>query len=265
MQRKSLVSSLAVVLALVCVLLGNVRGQAHTAIPATSVDCQSSGPCLSFGYWKGNVNGGQVLATVSDPGFFGSSDGYFERYMRLGSGSPRLFLGMSKNQTSGHGDFCTTTTSLQYILYTWDSSGVLKDHKCWAVPSADKNHDSTFTATAHDSACSNAFGIAIQEQGFNNITYCTTNGVNTYDRQEAHEVIDDSAVQGHQVWGSEWTGWCYINNVYTCTYQTTAFSITHSDPPEMYWAVLPSPGGTGGDLNSCDYYPDSTGTCTLGS
>lgn len=263
MKRKTLATSLAVMATLV-LLLGTMNAHAKTP---DSFNCLSG--CSSWTYWNGTVYGGAVTFTVSDPGFF-TSPASWDRYMRLGSGNPKIIVGIFKSTGGGYGTYCSGAgnNQLHYGVYGYDSTGFNDYNLCLNVPSSDVNKPVTIYVHTDDADCGEHDGTNDEVQvqwsfaDFSNFT-CVDNEATTYNRIQLQEDVVDS-VSGHQVWGSQWTNSSWANSAGAFVYQGRSVDfLSARNPPQMLWHTNPAPGNNGGNLYTCVY--DTGTTCTPGS
>jgi hypothetical protein len=274
MQRKFLGSSLAVALALVCVLLGNVSASAHTAMPATTYNCNNAN-CVADQIWNGNSYGAGVQFTVDKPGFVSTdTNAYYNKYMLLKGpvSGERLAIGVARTKGNGfpsNADWCGGSTSgviWNYFVYTYQSGGINVDHRCHPVPAGDENHLTYITAITAQCEPDGLYDdLRVTFHGYaSNITDCIeaelTDGYYTS--------IDNSmqwygTVQDHMVWGGHWYNSDWVDGNLNLRGQTRLpDSLYQHQPPNQYWNTLPSNSLPGGDLWSCVYA--SGVTCTQG-
>ena len=260
---KRFMSFAVVVVALVCVLLGMVMNASNHA--HASFDCHTG--CSSWGYWNGTSYGGITKFTVSNPGFYDSIASW-DRYMRLGSGNPKIIIGIFSSKGGGYGTYCSGAGSgLKYGVYAYDSTGFNFLNYCLSVPQSDTNYDANFTVNGFGGPDCLAGDIEVYWQfhdfSDNHCISDTEEGTNNWNRIQLQEDIVDH-VSGHQVWGSQWIQNQWVSNNGSYVMQTRGEDfLTARNPPQMYWKNEPSTSYPGGQQYSCDY---ATGTtCTYGS
>lgn len=256
-MKKSILSS---ILLFVCFL----PFISFPSIVHASTDCHTT-QCSSWGYWNGTSYGGITQFTVSGPGFY-TSPASWDRFMRLGSGNPKVIVGIFSSVGGGFGNYCSGSgRGLKYGVYGYDSSGFNEDNYCKSVPSSDVNFNVIITVTSLDGYCSS--GSSHVKWAFHDFVddYCLAipDG-NNWNRIQLQEDIHDS-ISGHQVWGSQWVTNQYISNNGGFVEQTRGEDfLSARNPPQMYWNHEPSMSYPGGQQYSCDYEaPDYL--CTLGS
>lgn len=254
---------LPAVLALLLLLLGNAPvASAHPA----SVNCSTT--CKSYTYWNGTNYGGNVSTIASNPGFYNNC-AFWARFMRVGSGSPRIEIGEEKLNLLGlgctpqylEGVVCNNEVSGNYyFIYSWNSSGQVVDNYCYPWNSGDENNTLGLTLQ-NQAGCGSGPMAIINPWVHATITHCTNVG-KSFNRIENDEQINDQ-VTGHQVWGVDWTSSAYYDSNANLHFQARAADGTGANnPPQEYWHTVPASGNNGGDLYTCDY--DSGTTCTIG-
>ncbi len=216
----------------VCIVLSLFGVRSVDAQPATT-NCSAT--CQSYSYWDGQTYGGAVSFVVSQPGFYNST-AYFARYLRLGSGSPRLFIGEVVNKGTG-------------------------GHQCFTLNSGDTNQRVDIQAYYDNNTCGTGGQYVTINSVTNHFAKCVGSTSN-YNRMELHEEIQDN-VSGHQVWGVYWVNSKYFASNGTYSYQSRGVDTNYANnPPQMYWYIVPNSNNLGGEMHSCDY--DGSYTCTIG-
>ncbi len=272
MKCKPLISSLAVVMALVCVLLGNVSASAHTAMPAASYNCNNQN-CFADQIWNGTTNGGGVQFTVDKPGFV-DSVAYYNKYIYLKgqAGSESLAIGEARTKSNtfpASTNYCGGSNSSilwNYFIYAKDSHGLNATARCFPIPAGDENHLTYISAIS---------GTDCEGDGLYDDLWVTIRGFvsNFTDCAEAeltfaYSSIDDKmqwygTVQDHMVWGGHWYNSDWVDSNYSLRGQTRLpDTLDQHQPPQQYWNTIPSNNLPGGDLWSCVYA--SGVTCTQG-
>src|SRR6266704_1241941 len=251
-------------------LLGNLGAQEAFASSARPASFNCSTQCSSWTYWNGTTYGGAVTMTVSDPSFH-SSPATWDRFLMVASpANPKILAGLFKSVGGGFGNYCAGAgTGLHYGVYGYDASGFNDFNLCLPVPASDVNYTATFLISINEAVCHDSDGlldeyhVQFSFHDFSN-SACVDNEATSYSRMRLNEDITDSAVTGHQVWGSQWTGSSYATQAGSFVAQSRAVDfLTARNPPQMYWHTNPVPGNNGGDLYSCVY--DTGTTCTPGS
>ncbi len=222
---------------------------------AHATNCSSS--CIAYSYWDGPTYGGATITTVSDPTLT-NTNAYWARYLRMGNGTPRLFVGMVVNKGNGDGSILCNNGihSLQYFVYVWGSSS--SAHKCWTAQSSEYNQLVGLTAKP-DSRCTPELDVSLEIPATNSLyEVCSTNGgsnPNLYNRMEFDEILaDNPPTNQHEVWGVDWidNGYESING--TITYQNRVVDgYSNPQPPQEFWVTDPMNGNFGGDMQSCVY------------
>ncbi len=239
----------------VCIVLSLFGVRSVDAQPATT-NCSAT--CQSYSYWDGQTYGGAVSFVVSQPGFYNST-AYFARYLRLGSGSPRLFIGEVVNKGTG-GPYCAGW-SQAFFMYSWNTSGGLDFHQCFTLNSGDTNQRVDIQAYYDNNTCGTGGQYVTINSVTNHFAKCVGSTSN-YNRMELHEEIQDN-VSGHQVWGVYWVNSKYFASNGTYSYQSRGVDTNYANnPPQMYWYIVPNSNNLGGEMHSCDY--DGSYTCTIG-
>jgi hypothetical protein len=278
MQCKPLVSSLAVVMALMCVLLFNPSAQARTALPAT-ISCTGTN-CNSYAEWGNGtqfpIKGAQTNLTVSNPTLQSTGDWYRFIEIRNVTNSAYITAGIEKVGSSNRYSYCSGATTLNLFISYQDPTGHVYPTFCRVVPSGDINAQATFRISRN---ADNSYDVIMNFK--NNDGPCTGVGCSLYNIQALNyhyitmeEILrNDSFSNTHLVWGSAW-GWNqYQDSNLNWSFQPQAncsgigsggcaqqLGIT----PTFYWHILPQNSSTGGEIYSCEYDPLANG-CTYGS
>lgn len=191
--------------------------------------------------------------------------------MRLGSGNPKIIVGIFKSVGGGFGNYCSGAGSgLKYGVYGYDSSGFNDYNLCLSVPDSDVNLPMTMLVVRNNTTCNEGDGqldeylVQWSFNDFSNFTCVDNENPNGYNRMQLQEDITDSNVTGHQVWGSHWTGSSWVNVSDTFVNQSRGVDfLTARNPPQMFWYIEPAPGNNGGQMTTCVY--DTGVGCNFGS
>lgn len=278
MKCKPLASSLAVVMALVCVLLFNPSAQARTSLPAT-VTCSGTN-CVSIAEWGSGtlfpVKGAQTNLTISDPTLQSTGDWYRHIEIRDANTGAYITAGIEKVGSSNRYSYCSGATTLNLFISYEDPTGKVYPTFCRVVPSGDINSQATFRISRN---ADNSYDVIMNFK--NGDGPCTGAGCSLYNIQALNyhyitleEVLrNDSFSNTHLVWGSAW-GWNqYQDGNLNWFFQPQANCSGSGSggcarqlgvTPTFYWHILPQNSTHGGEIYSCSYDP-LTSSCNYGS
>ena|SRR6184192_129457 len=273
---KRFASSMAALVALVCVLLGNVPTSAHTAMPAATYNCNNQN-CFANQIWNntGSMYGGGAQFTVVKPGFVSTDvNAYYNKYIHLkGIVAPEdVAIGVARTKGNGfpsNANYCGGSNSgiiWNYFIYITDSSGMRPTSRCFPVPAGDENHLTYITAVAAQCEPDGLYDdLQVNIRGFSsNISECAE-----AEMTDGYNFISDKmqwygTVQDHMVWGGHWYNSDWVDGNLNLHGQTRLpDTLNQNQPPQQYWNIAPSINLPGGDLWSCVYA--SGVTCNQGS
>jgi hypothetical protein len=279
MQRRSLVSSLPVIVALLGVLLTNFPASAHSFIPATT-DCRTNGGCISYVIWGNQTQfpivGAQTNMTISNPAI-STNNGDWTRSLSIYSFTSPAEIETGIEKVGGGNNYvnCPGANMLWFFIYITKPDGSHPSTFCRLVPSGDINAQATFKIQRNSD---NSYEIIANYK--NHDSPCEGGGCSAYQIQapiyhyiKLQEVMQDLWSNAHKVWGSAW-GWneyqdpktlnFYFQPQANCNGQGSGGCPRQLGPqPSMYWNILPQGSSHGGELYSCDY--DPAAACTYGS
>ncbi len=160
--------------------------------------------------------------------------------MRLGSGNPKIIIGIFSSKGGGYGTYCSGAGSgLKYGVYAYDSTGFNFLNYCLSVPQSDTNYNANFIVNGFGGPDCLAGDIEVYWQfhdfSDNHCISDTEEGTNNWNRIQLQEDIVDH-VSGHQVWGSQWIQNQWVSNNGSYVMQTRGEDfLTARNPPQMYW------------------------------
>jgi hypothetical protein len=196
--------------------------------------------------------GGSIIVTVSNPNL--PSDGYwFRSLFELNTSNNGFAQIIIVKNGSNFNEFGCPAGGPYYLMEAGKDQS-----SCIPAPAGDINNPATLKIGDY---VSNGGGNLLQVIGSssgNNHLFVpySDNAVSTWNQKTYGEVIEDSNITTHLVWGSVWSfsSWydSGFHQHYDTIYPSTDYSVPpdKGPPPAMYWNDHNNPGG---DLYSCVY------------
>jgi len=249
-----------------------------SAAPSHPLSYTCSSNCYGYTEWDGTQEGANFDSNYASNPNTASNHNCWQRSLNDNYTSwsqNSIFVALVKANSSSTCGFqfpCAKNDTLYAAAYAYDYVGNLLPASCTAVPPGGYNTDTVFTIywfsngncwAAHIifSVLNDVFGTCFAAGNF------STGGILQHIRV-TEQWQGTLSTNSHWVYGVDNSQHDWLSTSGLWMPQTNGGlhggTWNTSNPPQMYWQVTPTPGGSGGDMYDCIYDPPAyPGHCTL--